>query len=235
MTESWTASSLASRPAARSCDSTSSPHVIARPRSPVSRWMRLRAMPALMRLTPLTVLVLEERLELDDGVVLASAGLQRASVEEPGALTHAGPGHVAHAAQGCVEVLCGFGGFSGLEGQLGVVQRQPHLVRVLPRLDREQRIDRHVEPRGERAERLHRRLASAGLEAGEIGDRHRVADHLALGQPPGDTDRAKPTTQLVGVGLGEQFGLTCVHSAIVTGRASRVVEFWQKPSSGLPR
>ena len=129
--------------------------------------------------------VLDQRLELEDRVVLAVGGLQRPGVEQPRALTQAERAGGRQAFESRREVPLGVLGLAGLQRQLGIVERQPDLVDLATVGLPEQRLHRDLEAQREGLERRRGGPSVPALDAGEIGDGHDVAGHLALGEAAG--------------------------------------------------
>ena len=199
--------------------------------------MRLSAMPALIRVSPSVDAVLEERLELEDGVVLAVGGLQRPRVEQAGALAQA-----VHRVwsrrrpSALLQVPLGVLGLARLQRQLGVVEGEAHLVDLAALRHPEQRLHRDVEAHGEGLEGGRGGLAVPALDAGEVGHRHHVVGHLALREAAGLARGPQPAAQRLTVGLRQharQVASPWGHSAARLPKKSRI-RFKRQINLGRP-
>ena len=169
--------------------------------------------------------VVDERLELDDGVVLAVGGFQRAGVEQAGALAQAGHAGGRHGVQGLLQVALGVLGLPGLQGELGVVEGEADLVDHVALGLTQQGVHRDAEALGEGLESRGGGAPVAALDAGEVGHRHQPVGDLSLGEPPCLPCGPEPATQRFTVGAAQHLGMTRVHWDIVRHDCRRVCRF----------
>jgi hypothetical protein len=109
--------------------------------------------------------VLDEFLELQDGVVDVVERLVGAGVEQPGPVAHFVDLGARHPRESPLQVRLGVLGLAGLERQLGVVEGQADLVDHAPVGHAEQRLDGDAEAFGELLERRSGGTTVPGLDA----------------------------------------------------------------------